>query len=96
MKQTTYLVLTIITLIFIVVFTLQNTSEVSITLLVWNIKTSMALLIFSLFSFGVIIAIFVLTPIIIALKSTLKKDKKIISKLQETNEGYSEKQVEDE
>lgn len=96
MKQTTYLILTIITLIFIVVFTLQNTGEVSISLLFWNIKTTLALLIFSLFSFGVIIAIFVLTPIIIALKSTLKKDKKIISKLQETNEVYSEKEVENE
>lgn len=94
MKQTTNLGLTIIALIFVVIFTLQNTTEVSITLLFWNIKTSLALLIFSLFSFGVIIAIFVLTPIIIALKSTLKKDKKIISELQETSDAYSEKQVE--
>ncbi len=94
MKQTTYLILTIITLIFIVVFTIQNTSEVSITLLFWNIKTSLALLIFSLFSFGVIVAIFILTPIIIALKSTLKKDEKIISVLQETNNVYSQKEVE--
>lgn len=91
MKQSTYLVLTIITLILIVVFTLQNNQEVSITLLFWNIKTSLALLIFSLFSFGVIIAIFILTPIIISLKSTLKKDEKIISKLQETKEIYPEK-----
>ena len=94
MKQTTNLGLTIIALIFVVIFTLQNTTEVSITLLFWNIKTSLALLIFSLFSFGVIIAIFVLTPIIIALKSTLKKDKKIISELQETSDVSSEKQVE--
>ncbi|MGB5481147.1 MAG: LapA family protein [Eudoraea sp.] len=94
MKQTTNLGLTIITLIFVVIFTLQNTSEVSITLLFWNIKTSLALLIFSLFSIGVIIAIFVLTPIIIALKSTLKKDKKLISELQETSNVYSEKEVE--
>ena len=94
MKQTTNLGLTIIALIFVVIFTLQNTTEVSITLLFWNIKTSLALLIFSLFSFGVIIAIFVLTPIIIVLKSTLKKDKKIISELQETSDAYSEKQVE--
>lgn len=93
MKQSTYLALTIITLIFIVIFTLQNTGEVSITLLFWNIKTSLALLIFSLISFGVIIAIFILTPIIITLKSTLKKDEKIISKLQETTEVHSEKEV---
>jgi len=94
MKQIKYLILTIITLIFIVAFTLQNNSEVNITVLFWNIKTSLALLTFSLFSLGVIIAIFVLTPIIIALKTTLKKDEKIISKLQGTNDLRSEKEVE--
>ena len=56
MKQKTYLVLTIIILILIVVFTLQNTKEVSITLLFWNIKTSLPLLIFSLFGLGAITA----------------------------------------
>ncbi|WP_320815664.1 LapA family protein [Flavobacterium sp.] len=94
MRQTTNLILTIITLILIVVFTLQNTNEVNITLLFWEIKTSLALLIFSIFSLGVIIAIFIFTPIIIALKSKLKKDEKIISELQETNETYSNKQLE--
>jgi len=96
MKKTTYLILTIIILIFIVTFTLQNTAEVNIHLLFWNIQTSLALLIFSLFSLGVVITIFVLTPTIIALKSTLKKDEKIISKLQETDNVYSEKEVENE
>lgn len=91
MKHSTYLVLAIITLILIVLFTLQNTSEVNVTLIIWNIKTSLALLIFSLFSFGVVVAIFILTPIIIGLKSRLIKDKKIISDLQETTEIYSEK-----
>jgi uncharacterized integral membrane protein len=85
MKQTIYITLTIIALILIVVFTLQNTSEVSIDFLFWNIKTSLALLICSLFSLGVLIAIFMLTPIIIALKSSLKKDKKMISELQEND-----------
>ncbi|GGX11154.1 lipopolysaccharide assembly protein LapA domain-containing protein [Aquimarina muelleri] len=94
MKQTTYIILTIITLIFIVVFTLQNTGEVSIALLFWDIKTSLALLIFSLFSLGVIIAIFILTPIIITLKSTLRKDEKIISELQETNVLNTDREVE--
>lgn len=91
MKQSTYLGLTIVTLIFVVVFTLQNTSEVSINLLFWDINTSLALLIVSLFSFGVLVAIFFLLPIIIALKSILKKDKKIISDLNESNSVYSEK-----
>ena len=93
MKQATYLGLSILTLIFIVVFTLQNTSEVNVTLLFWNVKTSLALFIFSLFSFGVIVAIFILTPIIIALKSKLKKDEKIISELRETKEVFSEEEV---
>jgi uncharacterized integral membrane protein len=94
MKQATYLILTIITLIFIVVLTLQNTSEVSVNLLFWNIKTSLALFIFSLFSFGVLATIFILTPIIITLKSRLKKDELIISKLKEANDVCSEKEVE--
>jgi uncharacterized integral membrane protein len=96
MKRTTYLVLTLISLILIVLFTLQNTSEVRVNLLFWNIKTTLALLIFSLFSFGVLIAIFILVPVIMTLKSTLKKDKKIISDLQETHEVFSEKEVENE
>ena len=94
MKKTTYIILTIIILIGIVVFTLQNTSEVSISLLFWDIKTSLALLIFSLFALGNLLTIFILTPTIIALKSTLKKDKKIISELKQVNEIYSDKQVE--
>lgn len=91
MKQTNYIILTIITLICIVVFTLQNTGEVSIALLFWDIKTSLALLIFSLFALGVLITIFILTPIIINLKSSLKKDEKIISEVEEVNEIYSER-----
>ena len=94
MKKTTYIILTIIILIGIVVFTLQNTSEVSISLLFWDITTSLALLIFSLFALGIVLTIFILTPTIIALKSTLKKDKKIISELEQVNEIYSDKQVE--
>ena len=94
MKKTTYIILTIIILIGIVVFTLQNTSEVSISLLFWDIKTSLALLIFSLFTLGILLTIFTLAPTIIALRSTLKKDEKIISELEEVNEIYSDKQVE--
>ena len=94
MKKTTYIILTIIILIGIVVFTLQNTSEVSISLLFWDIKTSLALLIFSLFALGILLTIFTLAPTIIALRSTLKKDEKIISELEEVNEIYSDKQVE--
>jgi uncharacterized integral membrane protein len=96
MKQTTNLILTIIALIFIVVFTLQNTIEIDITLFFWNIKISLALLIFSIFSLGVIIAIFILTPIIIALKSTLKESEKIISELQEKKELYSDEEIKKE
>ncbi|WP_161624672.1 LapA family protein [Winogradskyella psychrotolerans] len=96
MKQTTYIILTIVTLIFIVVFTLQNTSEVRISLLFWDIKTSLALLIFSLFALGVLTAIFILTLIIIALKSTLRKDEKIISALQEPNDLNPDRKVETE
>ena len=74
MKQKTYFGLTIIILLLIVVFTLQNTNEVSITLLFWNVKISLALLIFSLFGLGVITAfIFILRPRINTHKSKSKR-----------------------
>lgn len=84
MKKIIYLVLTIIILVSIVIFTLQNTNEIQIHLFYWKIQVSLALLIFSLFSFGIIIAIFVLMPAIIALKSTIKKDEELISKLRKS------------
>ncbi len=96
MKKLTYLILTIIILILIVIFTLQNTNEININLFFWDIKTSLALLIFSFFVLGIIVALVFLTPTIISLKSTLKKDEKIISELQETTDILSEKQVEKE
>jgi|AntDeeMinimDraft_5_1070356.scaffolds.fasta_scaffold75464_2 uncharacterized integral membrane protein len=96
MKKTIYLILTIITLIFIVVFTLQNNSAININLLFWSFKTSLALLIFSLFGLGIVTAIFVLTPTIIALKSAQQKDKGIISKLKQTNVENSEMETENE
>ncbi|MFT4968639.1 MAG: putative integral membrane protein [Chitinophagales bacterium] len=70
MKKLSYLILTIVVLILIVLFTLQNTISVNIHVLFWNVQTSLALLIFSL---GAIASIFILTPTIIALKSSLKK-----------------------
>ena len=83
MKQTKHLIIAIITLLFIVVFTLQNTGEVNVALLFWHINISLALLIFFLISFGVIIALLIFTPIIFNLGLRLKKDKGIISKLQD-------------
>lgn len=96
MKKSTNLVFTIIILILIVLFTLQNTGEVSITLFLWNIETSLALLIVSIFSFGIIIAIIVLTPRNMALRSALKENEKIISEFQKNKEAYSEKEIENE
>lgn len=96
MKKSTNLVFTIIILILIVLFTLQNTGEVSITLFLWNIETSLALLIVSIFSFGIIIAIIVLTPRNMALRSALKENEKIISEFQKNKEVYSEKEIENE
>ncbi|MCL5129288.1 lipopolysaccharide assembly protein LapA domain-containing protein [Algibacter sp. L4_22] len=79
MKQRiTYITLTIIVLIFLVVFTLQNINKVTVSLLFWDIKMSLSLLIFSLFSLGVLTTIFILTPIIIALKSTFKEMLKLL------------------
>ncbi len=95
MKRTVYLLLAIVSVIFIVLLTLQNTSSVSVNLFTWTIETSLALLIFSLFSAGIIVAIFIFTPAIIALKFTLRKEKKIISELQKTKAVKTDNEVEE-
>jgi uncharacterized integral membrane protein len=96
MKKTTYLIITVIILILVVIFTLQNTSEINVNLFIWDIKTSLALLMFSLFSFGVVVALFVIAPTLIALKSTIKKDEKTISELQENAEISQKENIDNE
>ncbi|MBC8343880.1 MAG: DUF1049 domain-containing protein [Bacteroidetes bacterium] len=80
MRKTILLTLAIVILILTVVFTLQNTSEIQVNLLFWNIKTSSALLIFVSFSLGILLAISFLTPSIINLKRQLHESKSIIKK----------------
>jgi hypothetical protein len=51
---------------------------------------------FSLFSFGVVVALFVIAPTLIALKSTIKKDEKTISELQENAEISQKENIDNE
>ncbi len=68
MKKSAFLITTIILLITIVVFTLQNTILIRVDILFWNIETSLALLIFSTFSVGALGAIIFLIPTIFNLR----------------------------
>lgn len=93
MKKAIYLILSLIVLILIVAFTLQNPGDVNVHLVCWDLTMPLAILIVALFSFGVVVSIFVLTPTIIALKSTLKKDDQLISELQEANSEHAEEEA---
>lgn len=83
MKKPIYLVLSIIILTFVIIFTIQNTTQLDINILFWKITTSQVVLIFSMFSFGILLAITLLIPTIIKYKSeirTLKKSNKLVEK----------------
>jgi len=83
MKKPIYLVLSIIILTFVIIFTIQNTTQLDINILFWKITTSQVVLIFSMFSFGTLLAITLLIPTIIKYKSeirTLKKSNKLVEK----------------
>lgn len=82
MKKSSYLILTVALLILVVIFTLQNTEEVSIHILHWSLKTPLAILIFSMFAIGVVSTILFLTPSLIAMKIARAKSKKKISELE--------------
>jgi uncharacterized integral membrane protein len=48
----------ILALLAVTVFTLQNTQTVTIRLFLWNLELSRALMIFAVFSLGIVIGIF--------------------------------------
>jgi uncharacterized integral membrane protein len=75
MKKSILLTIAIVILIITVVFTLQNTIQIHINILFWNLETSLALLIFTTFSIGILVAIVFLTPSIINLKRMLNESK---------------------
>ncbi len=82
MKKPIYLILAIILLILIVLFTLQNTTEIDIKFLFWHVVASQVILIFFTFSFGVLLAVLLLLPTIIKLKKKLRMAKKVQQKIE--------------
>ncbi len=78
MKRPAYLLLAIIFLVIIVIFTLQNTNEMDVKVFFWDIYVSQAILIFSVFSVGVLLAILLMLPTIMRLKKEVKTVKKTL------------------
>ncbi len=78
MKRPAYLLLAIIFLVIIVIFTLQNTNEMDVKVFFWDIYVSQAILIFSVFSAGVLLAILLMLPTIMRLKKEVKTVKKTL------------------
>ena len=69
MKRTASLIATIIILVLVVVFTLQNSEDITVDLFFWNFESSFALVLFITFALGVIAAILALLPLLIEKKS---------------------------
>lgn len=76
MRKSIYSILTIALLILVVIITLQNTGEVSIRLLFWNLDIPLAILVFAMFALGVIITILRLSPSLITPGGSRAKEKR--------------------
>ncbi len=73
MKRTAALIGTIIILILVVVFTLQNAGDIRVDFLFWNFESSLALVLFITFSLGILASILALLPLIIREKPDHKE-----------------------
>ena len=72
MKNTIFLILLILLLLAVVIFTLQNTTGIEINIFLWQIRSSLALVLFSTFTAGFLVGVLVLAPK--ALRSAPKKE----------------------
>ena len=73
MKNTIFLILLILLLLAVVIFTLQNTTGIEINIFMWQIRSSLALVLFSTFTAGFLVGLLVLAPR--ALRSAPKREK---------------------
>ncbi len=79
MKNTIFLILLIILLLAVVIFTLQNTTGIEINIFIWQIRSSLALVLFSTFAAGFLVGLLALAPR--ALRAAPKKDKNELDRL---------------
>jgi len=74
MKRTASLIATIIILVFVVVFTLQNAEFIEVDFLFWNFESSLALVLLITFSLGIITAVLTLLPKMMEKESAKKSE----------------------
>jgi len=88
MKKTFFLILLVILIILIVVFTLQNSDNVSIKFFTLEFTSSLSLIVFLTFTFGIMVAILALSPSMLKDSKLRKTMKKEIKRLESEMERY--------
>ncbi len=81
MKKIFYTTISIILLLFIIIFTLQNDNTITVNILSWKLEGSLAWVVFLTFLAGIVSSLLIFIPKIISLKMKLKKAEKQISKI---------------
>jgi len=75
MKTTAALLITtIVILVLVVVFTLQNAESINVNFLLWKLESSLALVLFTTFSLGIVVAVLALMPFIMRKKIIKESD----------------------
>lgn len=70
MKRTAALLIsTIVILVLVVIFTLQNANSITVDFLFWHVKSSLALVLLLTFSLGIVASVLALLPFILSKKS---------------------------
>lgn len=73
MKKPIILTFSIILLVMLVIFTLQNANHVQITYFFWDGYISLALLLFITLAIGIIVALIILVPVIAHLRKARRE-----------------------
>ncbi len=89
MKKIFYTSISIILLLFIIIFTLQNDNNITVNILSWKLEGSLAWVVFLTFLAGIVSSLLIFLPKIISLKMKLKKAEKQISKFNVNKPGIN-------
>lgn len=73
MKNPATIIISVILLLLVVVFTIQNSDKIIVKLFFWDADISLSLILFSTMFIGVLIGIFSLVPTILRQRRIIKK-----------------------
>lgn len=78
-----FLVIALVIAVFAVIFALQNLPSVTVVFLIFQVKTSLALVLLTTFVLGILVGLLVLVPTTVRQKLKLSKNKKRMAELEE-------------